>query len=205
MSKSEKLLYTIGHSNHSQEYFLEMLRSNEINCIVDVRSTPFSKYTPQFNKYELKKYLNKKGIYYLHMGIEFGARRDDKSLYTSSGYLDFKKVAKSKDFLKGIDRISLGVNKGLKISFMCTEKDPIDCHRNILVAKEFYNLGYNVKNILTDGSIKNQDSLENDLMDIYFEKRNQINIFDLKNESKTEKQILFDAYELRNKDIAYQL
>lgn len=203
--KIDKILYTIGHSRHSEQYFLRLLKLNKINCIVDVRSTPFSKFCPQFNKEELKKCLNLYGIYYIHMGKEFGARRADKNLYTAEGYLDFEKTAKSEQFLKGIERISIGVEKKLNISFMCSEKDPIDCHRNILVANEFYKRKYTIKNILEDGKVEKQEHLHKRLLDMYFPNRNQLNLLDLDKNSETDQELLIKAFKLRNKDIAYKL
>jgi len=201
----DRTLYTIGHSKHSKQYFLKLLRLNMINCIVDVRSTPFSKFSPQFNKDELKQFLNNSGVYYIHMGEEFGARQKDKKLYTTEGYLDFEKTAKSKQFIKGVDRISKGIDKGLKIAFMCTEKDPIDCHRNILVANEFYKNNYNIENILENGNHEDQKHLEKRLLDMYFPNRQQLNFIDLNKNNKTEEELIKEAYKLRNRDIGYSL
>lgn len=199
------VLYTIGHSKHTQQDFLKLLRLHKINCVVDVRSTPFSKFSPQFNRDEIKKYLNKCGIYYIEMGKEFGARRSDKTLYTNEGYLDFEKTAKSSEFISGIKRINKGVEKGLNIVFMCTEKDPIDCHRNILVAREFYKRNYEILNILYDGSIESQKDLEIRLLDMYFPNRGQLNFIDLENNLKSIEELVEEAYKLRNKDIGYSL
>lgn len=198
-------LYTIGHSKHTQQYFLKLLRLYKINCIVDVRSTPFSKFCPQFNRDEIKKYLNRYGVYYVEMGDEFGARRKDKELYTNEGYLDFEKTAGSFEFIKGIKRINEGLEKNLNIAFMCTEKDPIDCHRSILVAREFYKRNYKIINILEDGSNESQEHLEERLLDMYFPNRGQLNFIQPENNSKSIEELIKDAYKLRNKDIGYSL
>lgn len=172
---------------------------------MDVRSTPFSKFSPQFNKDELKKFLNKYGVYYIHMGVEFGARREEKNLYTKEGYLDFEKTAESKQFLNGVERISKGIEKNFRIAFMCTEKDPIDCHRNILVAKQFYKRNYDIQNILENGYLESQEHLEKRLLDMYFPNRYQLDFMDLIKKSKTEEELIDEAYKLRNKDIGYTL
>ena len=203
--KINKTLYTVGHSKHSLDEFLAILKHNDINCIVDVRSIPFSKICSQFNEENIKHFLKQNGIYYIFMGKEFGARRNDLSLYTKEGYLDFELTAKSKDFLEGVKRIKDGVNKGFNIAFMCTEKDPIDCHRNILVAHEFCKLGYKVKNVLYDGSIEEQQQLEIRLLDMYFKNRNQGDLFGNNLESIDEKELISQAYKLRNKDIGYSI
>lgn len=201
----DRTLYTIGHTKHSQQYFLKLLTANNINCIADVRSTPFSKFCPQFNQNEIKMFLNKHGIYYIPMGEEFGARQKDMSLYTTEGYLDFEKTAKSDNFLTGIERISTGIDKGLNIAFMCTEKDPIDCHRNILVANAFYKNDYKIQNILANGDIENQEHLQNRLLDMYFPDRAQLTFIDVNRNTKTEVELIKESYRLRNKEIGYNI
>ncbi|MGX8797853.1 DUF488 domain-containing protein [Fusibacter sp. JL298sf-3] len=196
-------LYTIGHSNLTTKNFLELLRKYEINCIIDVRSTPYSKFTPQFNEIELKHFLNQNGVYYIGMGKEFGARRNNKKLYTIDGILDFEKVKKDEDFAEGVNRIKNGVKKGYNIAFMCTEKNAIDCHRNILVAKYFYDLGYNIKNINHNGEYTSQEGIDIMLLDMYFPRRNEISLFD--SENLPDEELLKEAYKKRNKDIGYSI
>lgn len=205
MVKIDNVLFTVGHSVHTQQHFLNLLKTNEINCVADVRSTPFSRICPQFNRDILKEALQQHGIYYIFMGREFGARREDRGLFTSEGYLDFGKTAESKEFLQGVDRIIKGLQKDLNISFMCTEKDPINCHRNILVAHEFEKLGFQIQNILSDSSTESQQQLENRLLDMYFPDRLQINLFEKSNASLNRKELIEQAYKLRNKDIGYSL
>ena len=136
----EDTLYTIGHSNHDAERFIELLRMNGVNVVVDVRSMPFSQYATQFNKNEIKKTLKDHGIVYIHMGEEFGARREDKSLYDEDGKLSFSKTKMSEPFRDGVRRIEDGIEKGYHIAFMCSEKHPEDCHRCILVGKAFHDI-----------------------------------------------------------------
>lgn len=200
-----KEIYTIGHSTYRIEYFLKRLLFYKINCVVDVRSIPYSKYAPQYNSHELEKYLNSKGIYYLFMGKEFGARQTDKSLYAEDGYLDFNKFSKTEIFQSGIERLKVGIDKDFKISLMCTEKDPIDCHRNILVAKEFYKQDYIVKNILANGSLETQDSIEHRLLNIYFPDRYQSSMFEILEGKQSESELINKAYKLRNQDIGYKI
>ncbi|CQR73276.1 hypothetical protein SOV_50580 [Sporomusa ovata DSM 2662] len=197
-------IYTIGHSSHKIEYFLYLLKAHSINCLVDVRSMPFSRYTPQFNMNELKKFLNNNGLYYLFMGKELGARREDKSLYTKEGYLDFEKVSNTSLFNFGIERIKSGIEKGFSIALMCTEKDPINCHRNILVARNFYKQNYQVENILQNGEIQNQRVVEKRLLDTYFPNRMQQTLFDSRDNSNS-LELIEQAYRLRNKDIGYSI
>jgi len=197
-------IYTVGHSSHKLEYFLLLLKSHGVNCLVDVRSTPYSKYTPQFNMDGLKIFLNSNGIYYIFMGKEFGARREDRSLYTLEGYLDFEKVTETSLFDSGIERIKAGIEKDFNIALMCTEKDPIDCHRNILVAREFHKRNYKVNNILENGKIQTQEYIEKRLLDMYFPNRMQQTMFDI-GETKSDIELVDQVYRLRNKDIGYSI
>ena len=198
-------VYTIGCSTNTLERFLELLKMHNINCIVDVRSTPFSKYTSQFNREGLQGYLKKHNILYIWMGKEFGARRDKKELYSIQGYLDFEKVRKDSDFLGGVERIRNGISKGYRICLMCTEKDPIDCHRTILVAKGLEDNGIEVNHILQDGKLINKQQIAERLLDMYFKNRNQINFDMLLGNIKTEQEMLEEAYKKRNKDIGYEI
>lgn len=195
-------LYTIGHSIHSSNFFLELIKNYNINCLVDVRSNPYSRYTPQYNMNELKRFLISNQIYYIFMGEEFGARRKDKSLFTN-GYLDFEKVIKDSLFQKGIERINNGLEKNFKIVFMCTEKDPIDCHRSILVARAFQDINYKVLNIREDGNYETQSQIEKRLLDLYFPTKNQLSLIELEPKKDTHELIL-EAYRLRNQEIAYR-
>ena len=198
-------LYTIGHSLHSIDQFSKLLDSHDINCVIDVRSTPYSRFSPQFNTNEFKKFLNINHKYYIFMGEEFGARRSESSLYDINGLLDFEKVTKSTYFQAGIKRVKSGLNKGYEIAFMCTEKDPFDCHRSILVGRAFHDEKFEVLNIHEDGSVENQIDLEERLLDLYFPDRNQANIFDILEGGKSKEELVVEAYRLRNKDIGYKI
>ena len=104
-------VYTIGHSTHSIEYFLELLREYNISCVVDIRSVPASAYNPQFNKEPLKAYLKKHKISYLSFAKEFGARQTDPGLLDENGQLAFDKARKSWFFKQGLERLWQGIEK----------------------------------------------------------------------------------------------
>lgn len=198
-------IYSIGHTNHTIDNFILMLIKQNINCIVDVRSTPFSKYTPQFNKEILRESLNIKGIHYLHMGKEFGARRENTLLYTKEGYLDFQKARNDNDFLSGVERLKDGCEKEFKIALMCTEKDPFDCHRAIMVSKGLKDNGFNVKHILSDNTIQTQEKIEERLLDKYYPDRFQISFFAYWGEKNTIEEMIEEAYKRRNAEIGYRI
>ena len=197
-----KELYTIGHSNHSTEAFIQLLKKHLINCIVDVRSAPYSKYVPQFNKNEIKKTLSENGIKYVPMGDEFGARRNDVSLFHSKGYLDFDKTARTELFLKGIERVCRGIEERFRIALMCTEQNPLECHRFSLVARSFVQQGFSVIHIMSDGTLQTQEQVEEAMIDEYFPKRITIGLFE--NENCNRELLISQAFALKNADIGYR-
>ena len=119
---TEKTIYTIGHSNHSLEEFLTLLQDYEVECIIDVRSIPASKHSPQFNQDVLEPFLNHHHINYQFFGREFGARRTDS--YNQQGQVDFELAVKTDLFQQGIKRINtlLEVNR---VTLMCSEANPL--------------------------------------------------------------------------------
>lgn len=202
--QNKKTIYTIGHSTQTVDEFIGRLRMNNIDCVVDVRSTPYSQYASQFNERDIKNALKNNGIQYIYMGKEFGARRENPDLYDEHGRLDFEKTIKDIDFIEGIKRIEKGLHNGFSIAFMCTEKDPQDCHRCILVARAVQDkLEAEVENILIDGSLRKQSEIEQDLIEKYFPNRSQISLFE--SDNMTEEEYIKEAYRRKGKEIAYQL
>jgi uncharacterized protein (DUF488 family) len=196
-------LYSVGHSNQSQEEFLELLKRHDVNCIVDVRSLPASKYTPQFNMDPLKWFLKKNDIQYLHFGEEFGARRTD-SLNTE-GQVDFEQAARTIKFKRGVERLMNGLQKGFCISLMCSEANPLECHRFSLVSRYFYDNGLDVQHILKDGELASHESLEKEMIDEYLHSRKpKLADIDQLFGSYTAEDQRRDAYRLKNKEIGYK-
>jgi uncharacterized protein (DUF488 family) len=155
--------YTIGHSNHSAEKFEQLLAVHEINCVIDVRSAPYSKYVVHFNRENIEKSLKEKNILYIYMGKELGARQTDPCVM-ADGRVDYDKVAKSKIFLREIDRVIDGIRKGFKIVLMCAEKDPLDCHRFALISRVLSGKGIEINHILDDGRVISNRSMEDGLV-----------------------------------------
>lgn len=197
-------LFTIGHSQHEINYFIRLLRENNVNFVLDVRSTPYSRYAEQFNKENISNSLQKFNIQYFFMGKFFGARQEDLSLYNDEGYLDFQKVVRTENFNKGMKSVLIGLERGNRIAFMCTEKDPIDCHRAIMVSRAFAQNGIEVKHILSDGSIETQKELDNRLLNKYFPDRGQLSLFNYKN-IKSDEEYIVEAYRKRNEEIGYRI
>lgn len=197
----KQTIYTIGHSTYNVEKFINLLKVHDITCIVDVRSTPYSQFAPQFNEREIKFLLNKNGITYIYMGEEFGARRENATLYKSNGKLDFEKTKSSPEFLSGVKRIEAGLNKGFNIAMMCSEKAPQDCHRCIMIGKAFSDYGYEVEHILEDSTLLRQADIDQLLLNKYFPDRAQLSLFDCNDMS--EKDYIEAAYRKKEDEIAY--
>lgn len=196
-------LYSVGHSNQSQEEFLELLKRHDINCIVDVRSVPASKYTPQFNMEPLKWFLRANDIHYLHFGDEFGARRTD--CLDAEGQVNFEKAVETPSFKRGVERLMNGLQKGFRISFMCSEANPLECHRFSLVSRYFYDNGLDVQHILKDGELALHASLEKEMIDEYLHsKKHRLAEIDQLFGSYTKEDQRRDAYRLKNKEIGYK-
>jgi uncharacterized protein (DUF488 family) len=196
---NKKTIYTIGHSNHPAEYFLELLHAHKINCIVDVRSTAASRFNPQYNKKALSDFLKKHGIAYLHLPEEFGARHNHPALVNAEGKVDFEKVRDTKKFRQGMERLCQGINKGFRIALMCAESEPLDCHRFSMISFALDGAGFNVQHILKDKTLESNAELEARLLRQYEKKFKGRDIFS----EEAGRERLNIAYRLKNKEIAY--
>jgi uncharacterized protein (DUF488 family) len=148
-------LYTVGHSNHTCDVFLSLLTAHGVTAVADVRSTPYSRRNPQFNRDDIRAALKSLGIQYVFLGKELGARSNDDSCYVNDK-IRYSMLAQTPLFKSGIERLLEGA-RSHRIALMCAEKDPLDCHRTILVSRELVLRGANILHILSDGSIETQD------------------------------------------------
>ncbi|OGR46946.1 MAG: hypothetical protein A2021_03800 [Elusimicrobia bacterium GWF2_52_66] len=202
----ELICYTIGHSNHTTEKFVGLLRQHKIAYLADVRSSPYSQHVPQFNKEVLDKELKKAGIQYLFLGKELGARYTDSQLFFDDGGVDFEKVRNTPNFKAGINRIIDGINQNFKIALMCTEKDPLDCHRFVLVSYALKMAGINVIHILDDGGTVTNEAIEDRLLQKKKKNTAQPSLFDGPEKVvRLKEDLLEEAYRERNIDIAYRV
>jgi uncharacterized protein (DUF488 family) len=192
-------VYTVGHSNHEIGHFLGLLEAWGVDCVVDVRSTAASRFSPQYNKNRLAASLKEKRIAYLHLPEEFGARRKSPNELTE-GKVDFIKVRKSPEFRSGVERLKEGVRKGYTIALMCAEADPLECHRFSMIAVDLEDKGFEVLHILKDKTIVPNHELEQELLKKYKKKILTSGLFD---SAQTLKERLEAAYTLQNREIGY--
>ncbi len=145
-------IFTIGHSNHSLQGFLTLLSKHWVSAVADVRSAPYSRFRPHFNRDALATSLEPHGIDYVFLGRELGGRPDDPECY-EGGRVDYERVARTSGFRDGIARVIGGAARH-RIALMCAEKEPLDCHRTLLVARALDEAGVAVAHILADGGIE---------------------------------------------------
>ena len=190
-------VFTIGHSTHHIDYFIELLKTHEVDCIIDVRSQPYSRIAPQFNKEILISDLKDRKILYAHFEKEFGARHTSPALLDADKKVDFDKVRASAEFHQGVERIKKALDLEYTIALMCSEAEPFDCHRFSMVSYQLIRENVEVCHILKDGNLKENSELEKELINKYIKKLDPL--FD------TEEQQIEKAYRLRGKDIAFSL
>lgn len=187
------MIYTIGHSTHSIEKFVSMLQDHKIEAIADVRSAPYSKFNPQYNREILRKTLLSNNIKYVFLGKELGARSDDPCCYRH-GKVDYNLLANSDLFKKGIARVVNGAN-AMNLALMCSESEPLDCHRTILVSKELSNRSIQVSHILKNSKIETHDDSLRRLIKKYMSQSSDLFM--------SEDDIRNNAYQKRGEEIAY--
>jgi uncharacterized protein (DUF488 family) len=187
-------VFTIGHSNLEFARFVALLKQHGIQAVADVRSSPYSQFNPQFNREPLQRALREHGITYVFLGEELGARRSEPECYVN-GRADYALIARTPAFVRGMDRITQGAAK-MRIAMMCAEKDPLDCHRCILVSPRLCERGLTVQHILNDGTLESQQEAENRLTQLF--DRSQFELF------LSPPELIAEAYRLQSVRIAYQ-
>lgn len=193
MQNTEITVWTVGHSTNSYERLLDLLRAASITAVADVRTSPFSRHFPQFNKDDLKSELRMDGIAYSFLGKELGGRPTGTQYYCD-GVADYERMARSPDFARGLQRVLEGARK-YRIALMCSEHDPLDCHRCLLVGRALAARGVAVQHILVDGTIADHRAMEERLLKS--EGQEDADLF------LTPDERLAEAYRKRARKVAY--
>jgi uncharacterized protein (DUF488 family) len=157
-------LYTIGYAPHSPEELIAILRLYGVTAVADVRSSPWSSYRREFGKKRLERWLSDAGIEYVWLGDSLGPRYEDESVMVD-GRADYERIAGHPRFKAGLERLSAGMER-FTVALMCAEKDPLACHRAVLVARNMKTRA-DISHILADASLETQDGLERRLMALY--------------------------------------
>jgi len=194
-NEQPNILYTIGHSNHTIEHFVGLLKQHEVTCVVDVRSRPYSHYCIQFNRECLAAALQNAKIEYVYLGDQLGARPNDAHCYDGD-CVDFEYLARTEQFTLGLNRL-IDVASKHRVALMCSEKDPLECHRFILICKHLRGRDFRIKHILADGSTEDHGDSERRLIKML---KIEPTIFE---PMKTQADLLEQAYEQQAQKIAH--
>ena len=157
-----KLLFTIGHSTHRLEHFIGLLAQHRVEAVCDVRSVPYSRRNPQFDREPLKHRLQAMNVSYVFLGKELGARSDKSACYID-GKVQYNYLVHEPLFAQGLSRLRNGMSR-YRIALMCAERDPLTCHRTILVCRELRAPDLSIEHILADGGIESHAAAEQRLM-----------------------------------------
>lgn len=143
--------------------FVELLREHDITIVVDVRSSPYSRYVPQYNKDALRKALEQQNIQYLYLGEELGGHPDVPSLYDEKGYALYDRFVTMDFFQRGIARLLNLLKNNVRVALMCSEENPNECHRRLLITWYLYQqMRIDSIHIRGDGSIQRESDLHAD-------------------------------------------
>jgi uncharacterized protein (DUF488 family) len=148
-------IYTIGHGNKTTEELIKELNSFNIKVLIDIRSKPYSKYSPHFNKFEIENNLKINNIQYVYLGEQLGGLPTDLTCYTN-GKVDYEKVRIKDFFIEGLQRLISANEKEIKVAIMCSESNPSECHRTKLIGEELRKNEIIVNHITDVGILKDQ-------------------------------------------------
>lgn len=193
MSTDPPKIFTIGHSNHSLPEFVSLLRMHGVTAIADVRSAPYSKFRPDFNREPLRKVLWAEGIHYVFLGEELGARSKDPSCY-ENGRVQYARLAQTKLFKQGLERV-MGGALSYQVALVCAEKEPLFCHRSLLIARALEACGTTVIHIHSNGKLESQEEAMDRLLKMHGLER--VDMF------RTVQQSIEEAYKRQERHIAY--
>jgi len=146
------VVFTIGHSNHTLEHFISLLKLHNVNAVGDVRSVPYSRMNAQFDREDLQESLRRENIVYVFLGEQLGARTSITDCY-EDGTVRYDRLARTNAFRAGLERVKNGM-KRFRLALMCAEKDPLQCHRTILIAPPLEGLGVSVSHIHANGALE---------------------------------------------------
>jgi len=157
-SQSDMTIFTIGHSNHQLETFLDLLAQHGVQLVVDVRSSPYSGYASHFNKEVIQSALHARAVEYLFLGAVIGGRPQGDDFYDEQGYVLYDRLARSAAFQRGIEQL-LNRLGGACTVLLCGEEDPTSCHRRLLIGRVLRARGIEVRHIRGDGRIQSEEEI----------------------------------------------
>ena len=159
-------IHTVGHSDLSAESLVGMLKRQGIIQVIDVRSTPYSRHVPQFNRENIRATLERNGTGYTHMGDALGGRPQDDRLYDRDGRANYGLMAQEKRFQDAIRQVEQ-MAEDSNVALMCTEADPLRCHRTLLVSQELASKGADIIHLMRDGQQESHEEVMEKLLAVW--------------------------------------
>lgn len=158
------MVFTIGHSNHSLERFIGLLKQHGVQVLVDTRSYPASKHACHFDLANLKLAIKDAGMRFVYLGRQLGGRPPNKAYYDDEGRVLYDRLAQSDAFLAGISRLERGLRQ-YRVALMCSEENPAFCHRRLLIGRVLGERGIRLLHIRGDGTVESEAELQATLED----------------------------------------
>lgn len=155
-------IYTIGYGNRSMQEFIKLLKQHNIAYLIDVRSSPYSRFNPDFSKEALARLVKQSGVRYVFMGDTLGGRPDDITCYVD-GQVDYVQVREKSFYRQGIERIRTAWEKQLYVALMCSEAKPYECHRGKLIGNTLLEQKIAVAHIDEKGNLMGQQEINRKL------------------------------------------
>ncbi len=187
-------LFTIGHSRHRISDFIKLLQRYQVSTLANVRSHPRSRFPPHFIQDHLRQTLERAGIAYVFLGQELGARSDNPACY-QNGMANYDLIAEDPRFQQGLERLRITASAP-RTCLMCAEKDPLECHRTMLVGIRLRSPALALAHILADGGLETHERTETSLLTRY--RLDQPDLF------RTAAERLAEAYQRHCNAIAFQ-
>jgi len=198
-------LFSVGHSNQELPRFVALLRGAGIAAVADVRSSPYSRRLPQFNREPLRNALKDIGIVYVFLGDLLGGRPEDRGLYDSEGRVDYERVRETADFRRGLTRLLRGLERHT-VAMLCGEDDPLDCHRGLMITPALKGFGPPPLHLRKDGSVETTEAMERRLLrETGTAAREEVPLFDPLLTEEDRRAVLDEAYRLMARRKAFRL
>jgi uncharacterized protein (DUF488 family) len=150
--------FTLGHSNHPIDAWLALVRQHGVDVVVDIRSSPYSKYAPQFDKALVQRSLEEAGIRYLYLGAELGGRPANPAYYDAAGRVLYGRLRADTRFQAAIGRLETGMER-FRVALLCGEEDPAHCHRRLLIGRVLVERGHTMLHIRGDGRLESDETV----------------------------------------------
>lgn len=195
MADARKAILTLGHSNHEAAYLIDLVRMNAVDTVVDVRSHPFSRYNPQFNEAALRDTLNTAGMNYLKRSRDLGGRPRQDACYDENGRVVYARVAQLPGFQAALEQV-VDTAAHRTVALLCTEREPLQCHRTLLIAHELRRAGRAVEHIAADANRETHEAVMRRLAEMHGQQAGA-DMF------RSEQQVLDDLVEMQARRVAY--